>query len=223
MGDFDPRAMLIRGIESYMARDERSLQVEIGPSATYGCARRVWHEYNKTPHTNKPDLLAAFMGKWIHKGFEEVAGQQDAFDDFLLEVSAKVGDLPGHADFYSQGNACVVDWKTSTKNKLKPDKFPSDNYYYQAQIYGYLLTKDKGLKVDTVWIVGVPRDGKMSDIVQFSKPYSEQDALKGIKWLDDVKTATKKPAPEKPLAFCEGYCPFFDPTAEVGCPSRGKR
>ena len=223
MSEFDPRAMIIRGIKDYMANDARSLQEEIGPSATYGCKRRVWHEYNKTPHTNEADVLAAFMGKWIHKGLEHVAKSQDPFDDFLTEIAMRVGDLPGHADFYSKGNAAVVDWKTSTKKNLKKDSFPSENYYYQSQIYGYQLVNDKGFDVKTVWVVGVPRDGKLSDIVQSSAPYSEAEALKGIQWIEDVKNSVEKPAPEMPRAFCEGFCPFYDPTAKVGCPSRGYR
>jgi hypothetical protein len=31
-----------------------------------------------------------------------------------------------------------------------------------------------------------------------------------------------KPSPEKPLAFCADFCPYYDPTGEEGCPSTQK-
>ena len=214
--------MLIQALRAHDAERPRSLQEEIGPSSAYTCAREVWHKYNKTPITNKEtNILPALMGTWIHQGIEEAIGNKrvDPFGVFLKEVEVRQGDLPGHVDLFIEHHAILVDWKTSTKKRLKGDNFPDANYVYQAQIYGYLLKHDKGFDVRQVAIVGIPRDGGINDIVEFIDDYREEVALAGIKWLEDAKHATEKPAPEKDAkTYCRLYCDFYDETATVGCP-----
>jgi hypothetical protein len=63
----------------------------------------------------------------------------------------------------------------------------------------------------------------MKDIVVLREPYDESLALEGIAWLEDVKQIVANdleiPAPEKTVKFCADYCPYFDQTGVVGCPS----
>jgi hypothetical protein len=85
------------------------------------------------------------------------------------------------------------------------------------------LLSQNGYEVKEVAIVGIPRDGKMKDITVLREPYDESIALEGIKWLNEVKEIVAKdlpiPAPEKFVKFCADYCPYFDQTGVVGCPS----
>jgi hypothetical protein len=221
VSEFSPRALLIRAIRAEVANDPRSLQQELGPSAIHSCARQVWHGYNKTEITNPDtDVLASFMGRWIHKGIEQALEHEDVFgDNFLKELAVRTGDLPGHIDLYIKDQLIIVDWKTSTKKSLKSDNFPSAQYIYQAQVYGYQAIHDKGLAVKNIFIVGVPRDGRLTDIVEHKMAYDEELALSGMKWLADIKALKTKPAPEKNAAtFCKYFCSWYDPSALVGCP-----
>ena len=227
MSNFSPRSMLIQALRAHDAERPRSLQEEIGPSSAFTCAREVWHKFNKTPITNKEtNILPALMGTWIHKGIEEAISNKrvDPFGVFLKEIEVRQGDLPGHVDLFIEHYAIVVDWKTSTKKRLKSDNFPDANYIYQAQIYGYLLRKDKGFDVKKVAIVALPRDGGINDIVEFIKDYDEDVALKGIEWIENAKHSKEKPEPTKDAkTYCQFYCDFYDSTATVGCPgTRGR-
>ena len=220
MNDYSPRSMLIRAMRNESDNKPRSKQVEIGPSSVYSCRRQIWHNVNQTPKTNRQiNILPSLIGTWIHEGIAKAIISQDPFgDNFLIEESAQIGDLPGHIDLYVENVAVVVDWKTSTKSKLKGKYFPSVNYIGQAQIYAYLLKHDKGKDVKQIAIVGVPRDGGIEDIVEFIADYDEEVALAAIAWLDAAKSAVEKPQPEMFVTFCSGYCPFFDESGEIGCP-----
>lgn len=220
--------MLIRALKNYEASRPRSQQQEVGPSAVYGCERQVYHQIKGTPKTNpNTDVLAALLGTFIHTGIEKAIESEDPFgDNFLKEVGVAFNGLPGHVDLFIKNMAIVVDWKTTSKKKLKDDNFPTPQYVYQAQIYGYLL-KQAGHEVKKVAIVGIPRDGRMDEIVEWVADYSEEVALKGIAWLDAIKKIVaedgKPPEPSKSKTFCALYCPWYDPSAKVGCPSKGGR
>lgn len=222
MSDYSPRSMLIRAMRAYEADRPRSKQVEIGPSSVYTCRRQIWHQIQGTSKTNLTNILPSLIGTWIHEGIAKAIASEDIFgDNFLIEASAQVGDLPGHIDLYVNNMAVVVDWKTSTKSKLKGKFFPSVNYIGQAQIYAYLLKHDQDKDVKKICIVGIPKDGGLEDIVEFTADYDEEVALTAIAWLDAAKSAKEKPYPEMYRSFCAGYCSFYDETGKVGCPSLG--
>lgn len=228
MSEFSPRSMLIRALKNYDASRPRSQQEEVGPSAIYGCERQVYHQLKGTPKTNKDTkILQALLGTFIHEGIEKAIASEDPFgDNFLKEIGVRQGDLPGHIDLYVKNHAVLVDWKTSTKSKIK-SSFPTAQYIYQVQVYGYLLKHDKGEDVKKVSIVAVPRDGTEDDIAEFIGDYDEEIALKGIAWLDAIRKIVaedgRAPEPQKSKTFCKFYCPWFDESAKVGCPSMGGR
>lgn len=228
MSEFSPRSMLIRALKTYDASRPRSQQEEVGPSAIYGCERQVYHQLKGTRITNfDTDVLAALLGTFIHTGIEKALETEDPFgDNFLKEVAVAFNGLPGHVDLFVKNMAIVVDWKTTTKAKLKGDSFPTDQYIYQVHVYGYLL-KQAGHDVKKVAMVAVPRDGRMDQIAEYIADYDEEIALRGIAWLDRIKKIVadggKAPEPSKSKTFCQFYCPFYDPTAKVGCPSMGGR
>lgn len=188
----------------------RSLQVAVGPSEIGGCTARLWHRLNQTKATNTNTLrLAAVMGTAIHSQIEK------AFEGdprFLIETEVKVSDLMGHIDLIDTETNTLWDWKTTTKNSLA--YFPSDQQRTQIQLYGWLANSN-GIKIETVGLVAIPRDGNELDIVEFSEPYNEQVALAAVEKLNSVATLTEAPAPEKDASFCANYCQYFGV-----CPSR---
>jgi len=229
MTDFDPRQLLIRGLTNWHNGRARSLQTVVGPSSIGDCRRKVYHQLKHTPETN-PDteLLASILGTFIHEGIEKALREEDSpfaeSKQFLLEHESHYFEMPGHIDFFHKGFATVVDWKTSVKKNLK--NFPSQNNIWQSQNYGLML-EEEGHEVKKVAIVVIPRDGRMDEIAQWIGDYDREEALKGQDWLDEiidiVDSGWKPPEPERSLAFCPRYCPYWDSSAKIGCPSNGRR
>ena len=203
----------------------RSKQVAIGPSAIGGCDRRLWHDLKQTEATNVGDKLGAILGTFIHAGLEEAIRREDPFGvQYELEIAVEANGVPGHVDCYDKINHTVIDWKTMKKGGGRYFGASNRQQIWQIQLYGYLLTQN-GYTVKDVALVGIPRDGKMSDILVYTEPYKENVALEALEHLENIKkmvTLEIKPAPKKPLAFCADYCPYYDPTGEVGCPSTVK-
>ena len=212
-------------VKTLVANDNaraRSQQVEIGPSSVGGCHRRLWHDLARTQPTNDGDKLGAILGTFIHTGIEEAIRRDDPFGvQYELEIAVEFNGMPGHVDCYDKINHTVIDWKTNKKGGAR--YFGSNNrqQIWQIQLYGYLL-KQNGYTVKDVALVGIPRDGKMKDILVHITPYDEDIALEALAHLEKTKemvTLNIKPAPEKPLAFCADFCPYYEPSGEVGCPS----
>lgn len=200
----------------------RSMQKAVGPSEIGGCRRRIWSRLVGAQETN-PDTLsmAAFMGTAIHTAIEKkMKRRDDPFDPrYLLELEVDYGDMRGHVDCYDTQAYEVIDWKTITKKKASA--FPSGQQRTQVHIYGYLLEQN-GHRVDTVTLVGIPRDGNELDVVIHSEPYDERIALDGLKWLREIEQNLDViPEPEMPARFCRDYCQFYDATGDIGCPSAG--
>lgn len=200
----------------------RSMQKAVGPSEIGGCRRRIWSRLVGAQETN-PDTLsmAAFMGTAIHTAIEKkMKRKDDPFDPrFLLELEVEHDGIRGHVDCYDKREREVIDWKTITKRKSS--SFPSAQQRTQVNIYGYLLEAN-GHPVDTVTLVGIPRDGNELDVVIHSEPYSRQIAWDGISWLHGIENHLDViPEPEMPKRFCRDYCQFYDATGDIGCPSAG--
>ena len=220
----DLQGTVVKSLQGYDAQRDRSMQVDIGPSSLGGCRRRVWHELKQTPKLNETESLGAILGTFIHAGMEKVMSRQDPFgDNYLIEIEIEHDGLRGHCDLFIKDLGLVVDFKTTTKSGLR---YLNDRQkLWQIHTYGYLLSKN-GYDVKEVALVGIPRDGKMSDIKVVQEPYSELIALEALEWLNEIKeivsSDAEPPAPEKYVGFCRDYCPYFDPTGVSGCPSMAK-
>lgn len=202
-------------------RSARSLQKSVGPSEIGGCRRKVWHRLFNSRVTN-PDTLemAAWMGTAIHDALEKRVKRHDPFGErFITEMEVSADGLMGHVDVYDTVEHEVIDWKTTTKSKLssKAYPWPSDQQRTQVQLYAYLLTCNDRI-VETVTLVGIPRDGNENHVAIHSEPYDPEVALAGIEWLREVEAMDTPPEPERPVRFCRDYCQFYDATGEIGCP-----
>jgi molecular chaperone DnaK (HSP70) len=100
----------------------------------------------------------------------------------------------------------IWDWKTITKNSIA--YFGSRQQLMQIQLYGWLANQN-GITIDRVGLVGIPRDGNESDIIELSWAYDENIALEAIARYEEIKEQFEPPAPEKDAKFCANYCPFF--------------
>lgn len=200
------RGLLLSG------RSRRSKQRNIGPSEIGGCRRRVWHRIQGTTITNPGTLtLAASMGTAIHSWIEE---RLTGDERFILETSVERDGIRGTVDCFDLERNEVVDWKTIKLSGIP--YFPKMQQRWQVQIYGWLMSQHR--PVDSVCLVGIPRDGTDRDIVTHVEPYDEGIAREALAWLDDVRARVDAPRPEMKGKFCRDYCPYFDPSEVIGCP-----
>lgn len=198
------------------SESERSLQRDIGPSEIGGCRRRAWHRIQNDPPINDTLGMAAFMGTAIHEKIERRL--RDLNDDrYMVEVEVEFNGLMGHVDVYDRVGREVIDWKTITLKKSR--FFASDQQWLQVHLYGLLLTEN-GFPVDTVSLVGIPRDGSERDVVVRSEPWDRVVAEEGLLWLESVRGELFAPEPGMPVSFCESYCQFWSDSGVVGCPGK---
>lgn len=194
-------------------KTSRELQKQVGPSEIGGCRRKVWHRLQGSPITNPGTFrLASSLGTAIHTWIETTLGDSDRF---LLETRVEREGIRGHIDCFDLERNEVIDWKTIKTSGTA--YFPGTQKRWQVQIYGWLMSSLR--PVDSVCLVGIPRDGTDQDIITHTEPYDERIALEALEWLRDVEKRQDPPRPErKARSFCRHYCGYYDPTEVVGCP-----
>ena len=200
----------------------RSRQTNIGPSEVGGCRRRTWLKLQGQPKVNETLRFPAMYGTAIHNHILDMFKKLDPFGErYLLEseFTDEETGLVGHIDCYDKETGQVIDWKSTKKNNLR--YFPSQQQRWQVQLYGYLVQK-AGMKIETVTLVALPRDGDERDIVYHSEPYDYQVVQEAFAWLDEVKVTQIAPPAEKDPTLCQGYCPYYDATGTKGCAGRPK-
>lgn len=190
----------------------RDVQKAVGPSEIGGCRRKVWHRLEGTPVTNPGTLrLASSLGTAIHSWIEETLGGNERF---LLETRVERDGIRGHIDCFDLERNEVIDWKTIKMSGIP--FFPDKQKRWQVQVYGWLMSSLR--PVDSVCLVGIPRDGTDREIITHTEPYDERIALEALGWLKEIRQMVDTPRPEKKRGFCRDYCPYFDPTEIIGCP-----
>jgi len=190
----------------------RDVQKAVGPSEIGGCRRKVWHRLEGTPVTNPGTLrLASSLGTAIHSWIE---GILEGDPRFLLETRVERDGIRGHIDCYDLERNEVIDWKTIKMSGIP--FFPDKQKRWQVQIYGWLMSSLR--PVESVCLVGIPRDGTDREIVTHTEPYDERIAREALDWLEEIRKMPDAPRPEKRKGFCRDYCPYYDPTEIIGCP-----
>lgn len=173
---------------------ERSQQQEVGPSGLgKPCARCLAREVLGRPivRAYDPHVWRRYVGVCVHAGLAEAAlAHNMGINRGRYVIESKVyPDGPGSAllpkggdsDLYDGDRATVVDWKTSSKARLKAYRAngPGQQYRFQAHLYGrgFVLL---GLPVENVAIAFVPRDGSLNDLYVWTEPYDESVALQAL-------------------------------------------
>src|SRR4029450_10719077 len=83
---------------------------------------------------------------------------------FLVEVPVVYRNIPGTCDLYDRDMGTVVDWKSSTLDKISHLKRQQPALPYQVQVQTYAAgLATAGYEVRNVALVFVPRDGKTLD------------------------------------------------------------
>jgi hypothetical protein len=217
------KKMLVGALTGHDAQRDRSLQVDIGPSAVGDCKRRVFMNITQAPKVNQTEKLAAIMGTFIHAGIADAIKREDPFgDNFMIEQEFKVEGLRGHVDLYIKDKAQIVDWKTTKVKSLR--YFPSLQQRLQVQLYGYLVSEN-GYPVENVSLVAIARDGGAEDIREHTEPYDPEMAKQGLDWISNLQEMAANgeiPEPEKDVFFCRSYCDYYDETGVNGCPSKSR-
>lgn len=159
-----------------------------------------------------PDTLsmAANMGTAFHTWIEERISSNPRF---LLEQKRERDGIRGTVDCYDTDRNMVIDWKTIKMSGVP--YFPSKHQRWQVQVYGWMLSLD--YPVESVCLVGLPRDGTEQDIITHVEDYNEDTALEALDWLREVRESIEPPRPEKPRKFCRNYCGYWDPSGVIGC------
>lgn len=215
---------LIKAVTAASLAETRGKQTDIGPSQVGGCSRKLWLQINGSEKTN-PDTLrfSSMMGTAIHSYIQQAFHRLDPFGErYLLEteVYSEEAGLRGHVDMFDKETGEVIDWKSTKLRNLA--YFPSRQQRWQVQLYGWLIETVLNIKVNTVTLVAIPRDGTENDIVYHSEPFDLNVANEAFAWLSEVKFAKYPPAPEKDAVFCRNYCEFYDKTGTKGCAGRPK-
>lgn len=221
----DIAQLLSDAVVGHDSQRPRSKQTTIGPSSIGGCQRRAFHILKETPATNLDiDKFSAIMGTYIHAGIAEAIRREDPFGDrFLIEHRLTHPLITGNVDLFDIKEGVVVDWKTTKMKSLR--YFPSEQQVWQVQVYGWLL-EEAGYKVNTVALVGIPRDGQMKDVRVHAVPYDRDVAIAALRWLESLRDLVasdgQAPEPQERRSYCALYCPYFDETGLIGCPSTQK-
>lgn len=237
----DKRAGDLRGhYVSEFARDRlvmidstksRSRQTTVGPSEIgQDCPRRLAYRIAGTPAVNFPDPLKAMIGTGLHEviasGLHRLEGGTGRY---LIEHSVTYRGITGSVDIFDRFTRRAIDWKTTTKTRIRSyqREGPPTPYVIQANIYAQGLIA-QGEQVDLIALTFIPRDGVLSDVWTWANSPNKEIADKAITRYEDIQEQTRQ-APNGPAGvravpstLC-GYCPNHRKDAtdpSVACPGR---
>lgn len=219
----------------------RSLQKKIGPSEIGSpCARRIGYKLMGAPRFNEQVNWKAFVGTAMHLKLEEVFDQWNLAncgglggqERWLVETKVCAGeingeDIEGSTDVYDRVTATVVDWKLVGPTSLKNYRAngPGRQYRTQGHSYGRGWAR-KGLPVDHVMVVFLPRNNELRHTHVWHERYDEQVAVDGFARAEAIDTAVKalgvNVLGQLPTAdaYCH-HCDFYKAGStdlRLGCP-----
>lgn len=233
---------LMHLITDAISNHPRSLQRQIGPSEIgHPCPRRIGYKMlGKGERQGEPNWKAT-VGTALHSWLEHVldaanvnyeARTASGQERFYLEQRVTVGqilgrDIDGSCDVYDRATATVVDWKSVGPTQLaKYKRFgPGDQYRAQAHLYGRGW-RARGLPVDTVMVVFLPRNGELAETYIWHEPYNEDVAVAALQRATGIALATQTLGTDAlghlatADAFCH-RCPYFlahSTDLKAGCP-----
>lgn len=248
----DPRLLfdeLLHTIREAIHGNPRSQQTRIGPSELgVPCDRWMSHKLRGTgPVNDRHAPWLPTIGTAVHTWLEDVfslanlpaihAGRPPRW---MIEQKVSIGaiggqDITGHCDVYDTVTASVIDWKVVGKTRLDTyrRKGPGEQYRVQGHAYGRGWQR-RGLPVDTVHIVFLPRNGELSETVWWYEPYDEQVAVAALARAEAIAMANAALGDAAPAAMSTvdhncGYCEYFAVGATdltkacPGDPTRPKR
>jgi hypothetical protein len=226
-------------IRDFERNQERSLQVEIGPSQVgEPCSRRLVMQLLGADDINADrDMWPATVGTAVHQLLADafrrnntVLASQGRPARWLVEqpVTIRPG-LIGHTDLIDLWTWTVIDHKNVSVKSLRDHKktgHPGQQYEIQAHLYGLGWAR-AGLPIKTVAIAFYPKSGMMRDSWLWTADYDENIALAALDRMDTLLADANMAELEGDLdqwlqalprdtTHCD-WCPYHD--AEHRAPS----
>lgn len=219
------RLAMVRRFSANMARSQ---QAEVGWSEIgQDCTAALWHQLHGSPVTNKDThVLAALRGTGTHALIEQAFRAEDPDGKrYLTETEINADGVLGHCDLYDQVEHVVEDHKTMERDEVVSIRNHGVPRKYRWQVHGYARGMElAGYTPRTVRITAYSIDGS-DDIAVWQEPYDPAVVEEALAHRDRIAAMETPPRPQKDaLGWCVKFCPFYDPSGEVGCPglSSGK-
>lgn len=199
----------------------RSLQKRIGPSEIgTPCDRQLAYKLAGVPESRDSDKWKATVGTAIHSWLEQAFvadchGKHPA--PWLVEnkvTTAHIGEdeIDGSTDLYARPWAAVVDWKTCSPSVLKTRKKEGPTPSQEVQLHDYGRGwAARGLPVETVHLVYLPRNGELREAVHWSAPFDPSIAERAYERANRIST----------LVTALGIAPALALTKADGTPAIG--
>lgn len=198
----------------------RGRQTQTGASQLYGCRAEAVLRLTGVTATDLRPRLDAENGTAIHAWLESRLAAL-AGDDLLVEQRYTYRGVPATVDLIFQSERRLVDLKTKgNAAAIATVRRDGPSPRYQAQVHlGAAAANDAGVRVDTVELLFLPRDGYLSDAWSWSAPFDRTAADKAAEWAAEVdalavERAGLTPAEaveglrDEPPSFCWHYCAF---------------
>lgn len=227
--EMDPTALaLATALDSLIAlgaaTTPRSLQLAIGSSeAGHKCDRRLVYKLNGVPPCNFRDPLRALFGSEAHAALADMFRRLNAGSGrFLVETPVQYRSFPGTVDLYDRHTKTVVDWKSTTKAKLRRIRSEGAPRPYQVQLQLYAAgLAEVGEEPVRVALAYLPIDGELSDLwvwTDLVRRDVADDAVDRVARLEGIKPADATPKPDRLCPWCDHYRPGSTDLG-TGCPA----
>lgn len=219
-------AALADGIWHMEAHAPRSLQVALGFSQLGGdCDRRLLHHLRGTQPVHFSDPLRAIVGSGFHLIAADYFRRLDAGTGrYLVEYKLLWMGVPGTVDLFDRRLHTVIDWKTTTLEKVARYRSSGPTKAQVVQVMGYgTALAATGENVKDVALAYVPTDGTLADIFVWRAPLDVTIAERAVERLGQLAHLDLPAAPMVPSALC-GWCPFYRPGSTDpyhSCPGKG--
>lgn len=209
------------------ATTARSMQQTIGMSEMGAeCERQLGYKLSGTAPVNlDDDPMASMTGTGLHHVLADyIQRQHGGTGRWLLEhpVHYRAGDdllIPGTVDAYDRRRKLILDWKTTSKQKLRTVRHdgPQTRYVVQAQLYAAAL-RQAGELPERVGLVYLPRDGRLSELHVWTTVPDEGFLTTWLQRLRDIRSyldhhpGAPGDITAKPTRLCS-WCPWHSPTS----------
>lgn len=206
---------------------DRDLQQAAGMSEIGGeCDRQLAYKIAEVPPCNvDADPMPSIIGTGFHLHVEKMLQRLDR-RRWLVEVPVNYHGIPGTCDLYDRRRKLVIDWKSTSKAKIRRLRSdgPPLRAQVQIQLYGAAL-RAAGETPSRLALAYVPRDGALSDLWVWTTTPDQRLVDEWVARYEDLVDRVAKG--ERPADFnatpsrlCS-YCSHFTPTStdfNRGCP-----
>lgn len=206
---------------------ERSLQQAVGVSEIGAeCKRQLAYKVAGTPPVHiDENPMPAIIGTGFHLHVQRIIEGLDR-RRYLVETPVTYKGVPGTVDLYDRRRRTLIDWKSTSKGKLRKlrQDGPPQRARVQIQIYGAAL---RALGEDPVRLAlaYVPRDGSLEDLWVWSTTPDQKLVDEWMARFELITDDIARGLPPGQMSALPGplcsYCPFFQPTSTDparGCP-----